>query len=171
MRSERVPAGRIARWLLLACTILGLAAMHSLGHGSSHTGAGHGEHASAAGHGKQLSAAPAFAAVMSEPMAASMTAFAAVLAAAPAAVAGGGCSGDCHGAGGPGRHDDDISGFSVCLAVLAAFGIAMLLAWLRLRTPVPTGALAHPSARWATLRAPPTAGAGLRLAALSVMRR
>lgn len=161
MRNERVATGRIARWLLLACTILGLAAMHSLGHGS-HADGGHGEHATAAGHGSS-SGAPAFAAAMSET-------FTAVLMAAPTAVTGGACSGDCHGAGGPGRPRDDMSGFSVCLAVLAAFGIAVLLAWLRVRTPARIAVPAHRSLRWARVRAPPTAGTGLRVAALSVMR-
>jgi hypothetical protein len=32
VRDEAVAAGRMARWLLLACTLLGLAAMHTLGH-------------------------------------------------------------------------------------------------------------------------------------------
>jgi hypothetical protein len=152
--------------LLLACTVLGLAAMHSLGHGS-HTSGGHGQQPIAAGHGEQLPGAPAVAVPMSQ----SMTAFTAVLAAMPAAVTGGGCSGECHGAGGPGRQRDDISGFSVCLAVLAAVGIAVLLAWLRLSTPARIWAGARTPARWIASRAPPRAGTGLRLAALSVMRR
>ena len=165
MRSERVAGGRAARWLLLACTILGLAAMHSFGHGS-HTGGGHDPQPAAAGHGEQLPGAPAPAVAMSP----SMTAFTAVLVAMPVAVTGGGCSGECHGAGGPGRQRDDISAFSVCLAVLAAVGIAVLLAWLRLRTPALAGPRTRPAARWVASRAPPRAGAGLQVAALSVMR-
>jgi hypothetical protein len=165
VRSERVAAGRTVRWLLLACTVLGLAAMHSLGHGS-HADGGHGEQLSAAGHGESPSGAPAFVAAMSQVEAA----FTAVLAAAPA-VLGGACSGDCHGAaGGSGRPRDDMSGFTVCLAVLAAFGIAVLLAWLRLRTPAPAWARGLPPARWVASRAAPPAGVGLQVAALSVMR-
>lgn len=41
MRVETVIAGRVARWLLLACTVLGLAAMHTLGHGHGHDMAAH----------------------------------------------------------------------------------------------------------------------------------
>jgi hypothetical protein len=167
VRSEQAAAGRIARWLLLACTIIGLAAMHSLGHGSSHTGAGHDKQPSTAAHGERLSAVPAFAAAMSG----SMTALTVVLTAAPAAMTSGVCSGDCHLAGGPSRHRDDLPGFSVCLAVLASFGIAVLLAWLRLSTPAPAWARARTPVLWVASRAPPRAGARRRVAALSVMRR
>lgn len=33
--------GRVARWVLLACTLFGLAAMHTLGHGGMHGPATH----------------------------------------------------------------------------------------------------------------------------------
>ena len=45
-----VTAGRFARWLLLACTLLGLAAMHTLGHA--------GMRMDADRHGVHLAAAP-----------------------------------------------------------------------------------------------------------------
>ena len=167
VRSEQVAAGRIARWLLLAGTVIGVAAMHSLGHGSSHTVAGHDRQHSTAAHGEPLSAMSAFAAAMSG----STTALTAVLTATPAAVTGGVCSGECHLAGGPGRHRDDMLGFSVCLAVLAAFGIAVLLAWLRPSTSASAWARARTPVLWVASRAPPRAGAGLQVAALSVMRR
>ncbi len=42
MQSQAAGAGRIARWVLLTCTLLGLASMHSLGHGGHSLGHGGG---------------------------------------------------------------------------------------------------------------------------------
>ena len=156
VRSERAASGRVARWVLLACTVLGLAAMHTLGHGNSHAGAGHGE--------------PADTPMVA--MAAPMTVLTAVIAVVPAdVVAGEGCGQRCHLGGGSDRHRDDMAMFTVCLAVLAAFGIAVLLTSLSRSRPGPARSRAHRRTRWVASRAPPGSGAGLRLAAVSVMRR
>jgi membrane-associated phospholipid phosphatase len=45
-----VTVGRAARWLLLACTLFGLAAMHTLGHAGMRMAADH--------HGVQVAAGP-----------------------------------------------------------------------------------------------------------------
>ncbi|RIV39360.1 DUF6153 family protein [Micromonospora radicis] len=48
MRGEAATTGRWARFVLLACTLFGLASMHSLGHEPMIGAAGHGSHVEAA---------------------------------------------------------------------------------------------------------------------------
>ncbi|MEU9824664.1 hypothetical protein [Micromonospora chersina] len=133
--------GRWVRLLLLLCTLVGLTAMHTLGHGA-HSPAGH-----AAGHPAGHTAAVAMVA-------------------------------DCVGDGCPARAlppadpGGDPSGWSVCLAVLGAFAVALLVVLL-LRTgsravvPAAGGPLRHAVGP----RAPPPRPYGLRLATTSVLRR
>ncbi|WP_130331160.1 hypothetical protein [Micromonospora kangleipakensis] len=160
MRTEAaVTTGRWVRLLLLLSTLVGLATMHTLGHGA-HASGGHraGHPTQPAGHHLALPA------VLAEP--------AATVGAAVGAVA------DCPGAGcharalpltGPGA---DRSGWSVCLAVLGAFAVALLVAVLLRAGPWTVGRAARGSRRPACgPRAPPPRPWGLRLATVSVLRR
>lgn len=133
--------GRWVRLLLLLCTLVGLTAMHTLGHGA-HSPSGH-----LAGHPAGHTAAVAMVA-------------------------------DCVGDGCPARAlppadpGGDPSGWSVCLAVLGAFAVALLVVVLlrtgsRAAVAAARGALRHPTGP----RAPPPRLYGLRLATTSVLRR
>lgn len=141
MQAQAAAAGRIARWVLLACTLVGLAAMHSLGHGAAHSAV--------------MSAGHASGVVMSMP---------AVVEDCP----DGHCR-QLTGSG-PGRHDD-LPAWGVCLAVLAGLGITALLAWLLLAVRAGSQAGPPPGrACPGASRAPPRPGVGLRLARASVLR-
>ncbi|MFF4812666.1 hypothetical protein ACFY03_31085 [Micromonospora chersina] len=133
--------GRWVRLLLLLCTLVGLTAMHTLGHGA------HSPSAQPAGHPAGHSAALAMVA-------------------------------DCVGDGCPARAlppadpGADPSGWSVCLAVLGAFAVALLVVVLlragsRTAVAATAGALRHAAGP----RAPPPRPHGLRLATTSVLRR
>ncbi|MFE9692602.1 DUF6153 family protein [Micromonospora sp. NPDC005806] len=142
MATRAAVTGRWVRLLLLLCTLVGLTAMHTLGHGT-HASAGH----ASAGH------------------------------AATAAVAVD-VARDCPGAGCHVRalpltdRGDDPSGWSVCLAVLGAFAVALLVVVLLRLTSRAVGAAAGGPLRSASgPRAPPPRRYGLRLATVSVLRR
>ncbi|SCL62622.1 DUF6153 family protein [Micromonospora chersina] len=133
--------GRWVRLLLLVCTLVGLTAMHTLGHGA------HSPSGQPAGHPAGHSAALAMVA-------------------------------DCEGdrctarALPPGDPGADPSGWSVCLAVLGAFAVALLVVVLlrtgsRSAVAAAGGPLRHPAGP----RAPPPRAFGLRLATTSVLRR
>jgi hypothetical protein len=140
-----LPAGRLARWALLACTLVGLAAMHSLGHDAgahATTKPAQGQHAVA------------------------MT--------ADADRSAGDCPGDgctrlsaLPGGGG------EMAGWGVCLAIVGGFAVVLLVAAARRiagRRDDPAGALLVGSG--AGPRAPPgLLPAGLTLATVSVLRR
>lgn len=134
----------MARWMLLACTVFGLAAMHTLGHAGMHMD-------THPGHGAKPPA-----------VAASMT----IVAGTSMSVDDCACAHLLPGGHGPGA----MSGWSVCLAVLSGLAVMMLLAallWTRSRrrgTPA-TATLVRPMAS----RAPPRP-TGLRLATVSVLR-
>jgi hypothetical protein len=133
--------------VLLTCTLLGLATMHSLGHGGAHTATMSTGHA-AMSAGQAVAAVAMSAAVENCP------------------------DGHCRQVPGTGhgRHDD-IPAWSVCLAVLAGLGITALLAWLMLAAG--TGSRAGPPAgpfRSAASRPPPRPRLGLRVATVSVLR-
>ncbi|MEU5786273.1 hypothetical protein ABZ754_00910 [Micromonospora purpureochromogenes] len=170
------PAGWWARLLLLACTLLGLAAMHTIGHGT-HSVASHPD-----GHAAVSQRAPVAQAARSEavPVAhgaapeAVPVAHGAVPEAVPAVHVAGPVS--FAGRGGavvlpadqPGGAP---SGWSVCLAVLGAFTVALLLATLLLGRARPAVDTRHPSGPSRGPRAPPPRPVGLRLATVSVLRR
>ncbi|TWG22027.1 hypothetical protein FHX75_12546 [Micromonospora palomenae] len=208
------PAGWWARLLLLACTLLGLAAMHTIGHGT-HSVASHPD-----GHAAVSQRAPVAQAARSEAVpvahgatpaavpavqAAPPEAIPAAHGAAPAAVpivhvagpvsfagqGGGVVVGDCSGVGCERVAADQSararprgavalpadqpggapSGWSVCLAVLGAFTVALLLATLLLGRARPAVDTRHPSGPSRGPRAPPPRPVGLRLATVSVLRR
>jgi hypothetical protein len=141
----------VLRWLLLCATLVGLAAMHTLGHDGF-------------GHGMAMSrdrADPASHAAMWTAAAHQHHAGPSVLSPCQA-----GC--DHLAAGHPGNGHPE--GWSVCLAVLAALAAVVLLAWLRR----PTGRANRPAAPGRHLgvgpRAPPRPRLALRLVELSVLR-
>ncbi|MFI7434363.1 hypothetical protein [Micromonospora haikouensis] len=194
MRTTAVTGGRWGRLALLLCTLIGLAAMHTLGHGahSGGTHAGHGGATPRDGHPAPAALADgaavpvaladgpgvpvalaggadalwAFAGGMGGPVGRMV---AVVALGARAGCPAGGCA--------PARllpdggRADGPSGWSACLAVLGALGVALLVAVLLL-----TGARAlGPPGRQAGgvsvgPRAPPSRPLGLRLAEVSVSR-
>ncbi|TNH28676.1 hypothetical protein FHG89_14705 [Micromonospora orduensis] len=146
-----VGAGRMARWVLLACTLFGLAAMHTLGHAGMHMG-------THPGHGP--AGAVAVAGGMDVP---------ADVAAAVTAVTGE-CPGCAHVSGpqGPGR--DGMPGWSVCLAVLTGLAVLVLLtAWWWAR-PRPVGSQTRNVSALSRVSRGPPRPVGLSLARLSVLR-
>jgi hypothetical protein len=135
------PLGSLTRWLLLVCTLVGLAAMHTIGH----TGPGGGMHA-----------APASSAAVGMLGMTEMTS--AIGAAAPCLE--GHC--DDHGA---------MDSFSVCMAVLQGLAVAVLLALLLLSVLGGLGRLRpRERAATGVPRAPPVRRTGLTIAAISVLR-
>jgi hypothetical protein len=149
----------MARWLLLACTLLGLAAMHILGHGGSgHGGSGHGG-SGHGGSGHDSSGHGGFGHVVVQVPAMDVGT-------AP-------CTEDCPliPAAAPGGPDGDLVDWSVCVAVLSGIGIAVLVAFLLMvATRCPP-----PRIRWGrrcgpALRAPPHVTVGLLIVSVSVLR-
>lgn len=150
--------GRAARVLVLLATLVGLAAMHTLGHGSAAHAAttpmpGHG--AAAAAHGT-----------------AGMAATVAVTAAQVEVLPREGCP-DGHCAGllaPPARHTTGLDWWDVCVAVLTALGVLLLLCWLvGVVSRRGSGSPSQTRAVGAS-RGPPVRGLGLTLATVSVMR-
>ena len=143
--------GRSARWLLLACTLFGLATIHTLGHAGMQI------------HAPDHPAAPAVASLSG-----SMHDLGAMSAAATF-VTSGVCDGGCAHAPGPTPHGG-MTGWSVCLAVLGAFAMVLLLTVLGARSRR-RGPPAPDTGSWAVVsRAPPVRPAGLAVAAGSVLR-
>jgi hypothetical protein len=163
-----VTAGRAARWLLLACTLLGLAAMHTLGHAGMRMDAGR--------HGVPMAVAPvavppvavppvAVPPVAVAPVAAAPVA-AAPVAVVPPAVAAEDCpAGHCDGHG-----DGGMSGWSVCLAVLGGLAVIVLLAALLFRAASGRRLRRRPVPVSAPARAPPKRPARLSTASVAVLR-
>ncbi|MEV0808238.1 hypothetical protein [Micromonospora sp. NPDC050200] len=149
-------AGWWARLLLLACTLLGLAAMHTIGHGT-HSAASHPDD-----HAAAMSPRALVTSTLPEAVKVAHAALPEVVpvahAAAPVALP----------ADQPGGAP---SGWSVCLAVLGAVTVALLLVALLLGRARPAVVLRHPSGSSRGPRAPPPRPAGLRLATVSVLRR
>ena len=172
VRVDGAVTGRVTRWLVLTCTVIGAEAMDTLGHARSHTGGPH-----AAGHsapGSVLAGQPAR--VSAQAGAGHGTASLAVLTATVVALVDKvvhGCPGDgcAHAQPGPepGRHEPPTWG--VCLAVLAALSAAVLVAWLMIgRATRATVAVRQVAGPLGESRAPPRRGFGLQLASVSVMR-
>ncbi|MCW2641989.1 MAG: hypothetical protein JWP76_4295 [Dactylosporangium sp.] len=148
-RAPRLPT---PRWLLLAFTLLGLAAMHTIGH----TGAGH------------RMAMPERPAIHRLQTTAIMLTELAMHVAAPVEQA---CPIGCaHVSDGlpAGGHPGS---WSACLAILAALAVAVLVGWLVRAASVRHGANRPVRPVTLTPRGPPRPGVGLRLADLAVLRR
>ncbi|RZU53196.1 hypothetical protein EV385_5088 [Krasilnikovia cinnamomea] len=129
--------------MLLLCTLLGLSAMHILGHAGMHEPAGHavGVHVGAGGPEMR------------------------------ALAWGDGCVGCVHVRSHDSDGDGGMSGWSVCLAVLTGFAVLLMLASL-LRAVVdhrrPPGA--GGGCGGVPARSPPDGQVGLVLATVSVLR-
>jgi hypothetical protein len=147
--AEVTGIGRAARWVLLFCTLIGLATMHTLGHAGVHLGVSAHATAMPGGAAAEMDAAAAPGRLSES------------VVAAP-------CSGD-HCGGQPDH--GGLGGWSVCLAVLGGLAaVTVLLAGLLLghrRGParVPGPAPVH---RCAARAAPERTG--LRVASVSVLR-
>jgi hypothetical protein len=143
MTAQPLPPRPLVRWLLLACTLLGLAVMHTVGH----TSVGMATHAAHPG------------------MVAEVAAQVPSLAGRAAADAGDSCPGghcDGHGA---------MSGWSVCLAVLQGFAAAVLLTLVLLALVRYRGAMRQTTGGAVPAsRAPPPRPTGLTIASISVLR-
>ena len=145
-RSARTTGRRTARWLLLLGTLLGLAAMHTLGH----AGMRMDEHRTVGMNGS--------AAV--KPAVAGPSWLAVVGAAASPACADDHC--DDHGA---------MSEWSICLAVLDGLAVlALLAALLMTRRADRGGVRGTPSSVPGSPRAPPHRRPGIILASAAVLR-
>ncbi|MBQ1072734.1 hypothetical protein KBX06_06070 [Micromonospora sp. C31] len=171
-----VTAARGARLLLLVGTLLGLAAMHTIGHDSHPTGhsVDPSAHAAAA-HAAAPVVAPRDTAPRGPHAAVAPSLDIGLPHAAVAALqAVVGCSGGCVPdrllpSGGTGG---EMPGWGACLAVLGAFAASLVLAALlsaRVRAVGPAGG--GPVGSLASPRAPPPRPVGLRLATVSVLRR
>lgn len=146
-----VRGGWLVRFVLLAATLTGLAAMHSLGHQPAGAGPHHGAAMPTDTRGDAQSGAV-------------LTAVAAV----SPECAGEGCAGLTAAPGGSPGH---MPGWAVCLAVVGAFGISLALtaALLLRRTGVTSHDRSQPSV--AVSRGPPAwSPMGQRVAAMSVLR-
>ncbi|MFG1899985.1 hypothetical protein [Micromonospora carbonacea] len=198
MRTRAVAGGRWGRLALLLCTLVGLAAMHTLGHGA-HSGGTHFGHDGAtprdahpapaaladgmgvpvalAGGADALRALADGVAVPVGGVAVPAGGVAVRVGGVVAAVALGAHTGCPAGGCAPARlladggRADGPSGWSACLAVLGALGAALLVAVLLLtgaRAAGPPGR--RPDGGPAGPRAPPPRPLGLRLAEVSVSR-
>ncbi|MEV4280111.1 hypothetical protein [Actinoplanes xinjiangensis] len=133
--------GSLTRWVLLVCTLVGLAAMHTIGH----TGPGGGTHAAG------VSGTAVTMPVLPETVSA-------IRAAVPCP------DGHCDGHGAMGV-------FSICMAVLQGLAVAVLLALILLTVLGGLGLLpARERAATGVPRAPPVRRTGLTIAAISVLR-
>jgi hypothetical protein len=157
MRRDRAAVvGRVARLVLLACTLLGLAAMHTIGHSA----VGHGADRQAAGH------MPVDAEQTLEAMAQTVASAAASFAESDRC-AGDGCA---HATLMP-TGMSGMGNWELCVAVLTAFAAAIVLAALLLAAA--TGRFPPPLCRRPAVtapRGPPVSPFGLTLATVSVLR-
>jgi len=148
--------GRFARWLLLACTLFGLAVMHTVGHA-----------------GMQMHAHDHPGAQASSSLPGPTHDFGAMGTATTGTVAtfvtSDICDGGCAHAPSSSPHGGG-TGWSVCLAVLGALAMVVVLIMLGARfrrrgPPTPDGGT------WAAVnRGPPVKPVGLALATVSVLR-
>jgi hypothetical protein len=134
--------GRTARLVLLVATVLGLAGMHTLGHGGPHVPAAGAHHV-------------ASASMVADP-------------APDDACAGDGCDLVMWH---PGQSHPDMPMWEVCLAVLVGLAVlAMAAALMRVRRTPASGALGHGYTVRPLARGPTALPVGLTLATVSVLR-
>ncbi|MEV4761490.1 hypothetical protein AB0J89_02515 [Micromonospora chokoriensis] len=147
--------GWVVRFLLLAATLIGLAAMHSLGHGVAMPGghAGHGMHP--VGHPVTAPAAD----LMSGAVAMSVA-------------VRNGCAGDgCAGLAAPGGSPGHTPSWAICLAVVGGFGVALAMAGALLLCRSASTIVDRRQPPVTASRGPPAAlKVGQRVTAVSVLR-
>ena len=144
-------AGQLARWLVLACTLLGVVTMHTLGHAGMQIGTHTSNNVVA------HTAAPDPAPPPVEQMI------------AVGKVAGEDCHRECAQLRGP-DHRDGMAGWGVCLAVLAGIAVLALITVLLTRSRSHAGSVTTTDPQTLGARGPPSRSAGLTLAAVSVLR-
>ncbi|MFC4110209.1 hypothetical protein [Micromonospora zhanjiangensis] len=151
-----VRGGWLVRFVLLTATLIGLAAMHSLGHEPA-----------MADHHDRPGMSPITQTVL-QPAAALTKTVAAMSVAAPSGCAGDRCTGLSSASGdAPGN----MPGWAVCLAVVGAFGVALALAAALLRRATVTTPGDRRQASVAVSRGPPACPRlGRRVAEVSVLR-
>ncbi|MEV8516447.1 DUF6153 family protein [Dactylosporangium sp. NPDC051484] len=152
--------GRTARLALLLATLLGLTAMHTLGHHGPRSPGGDEHPATAAGPTGGSTAVPTAEHAAWAPLTAVLT-------------VAGACSADGCGAplAGPAGDHAGMSDWEVCLAVLVAFAVLLLAAaLLHARRGTAAAAARARVTRRCGPRAPPPRPVGLTLAAVSVLR-
>ncbi|WIM98591.1 DUF6153 family protein [Actinoplanes oblitus] len=135
--------GRLARTVLLLCTVFGLATMHTLGHAGVR-----GEHPGA----------PAMSAVQA--------AVPSITTGSMSSASAEACPDDhCTG------HHHQMTVWSVCLAVLGGLAVVLLLAMALVAAARPyPGPRGHERTRRRPTRAPPGTRTGLTLASTAVLR-
>ncbi|WP_329019555.1 DUF6153 family protein [Micromonospora rifamycinica] len=151
-----VRGGWLVRFVLSTAVLIGLAAMHSLGHEPT-----------MADHHDRSGMSPVTHSVL-QPAGALTKAGAAMSVAAPSGCAGNGCAGLSSA---PGDSPEHMPGWAVCLAVVGASGAALALAatLLRRATVTTPGGRREPSV--AASRGPPARPRlGQRVAEVSVLR-
>ncbi|MEU8080420.1 hypothetical protein AB0B31_33805 [Catellatospora citrea] len=169
--------GRAARVLVLLATLVGLAAMHTLGHGGAAHAAmtpmpGHATATAAEGAATAMATAVAATAAQVETGSATVVQVAVGSATVAGAVPREGCP-DGHCAGllaPPARHTAGMDWWDVCVAVLTALGVLLLLFWLVGVVSRRGSGTLPPACAVAASRGPPVRGLGLTLATVSVMR-
>jgi hypothetical protein len=155
---------RAAWWWLLTCTILGLASMHTLGHGRH--SASFSAPAVPFSH-SFTSAAPSSSSPSSGSLSGASAPGSSSLVSSVIDFLAGGHSGGSH-AGDRESDGAQVGAWSVCLAVLVGLTVAVLL--LLLRQAGGRMRMRAFSTGRVISRAPPRRGAGLHLATISVMR-
>ncbi|MGI5519914.1 DUF6153 family protein [Micromonospora sp. CA-259024] len=142
MTQPAARAGLLVRFVLLASTLIGLAAMHSLGHdpiASMRSDGGHASHTAA------------------QP--------------APPAAHGCDSDNCDHPSATPlGHGNAHLPGWQVCLAIVTAVGLTVALGALLLARTSHARPRQRPSRRAPSSRAPPVPHVGLHLASVSVLR-
>ncbi|MBQ0990005.1 hypothetical protein KBX08_07855 [Micromonospora sp. H61] len=145
MTQPAARTGHLVRFVLLACTLIGLAAMHSLGHdpSSMQSDGGHSGHSSPT------------TAVLAPPAAQD------------------GCTSDTcdqQTVTPAGHGNGHMPGWQVCLAVVTALSLAVVLGLLLFTRTSRAHTRIRSACRATSCRAPPARRLGLHLASVSVLR-
>ena len=148
--------GRTARWLLLFCTLFGLATMHTLGHAGMRM------------HGHDVQAGMTHAAAAAPGGAGQVGSSKQVWTASPVQAMAAPCDDDhCNDGHGPGG----MGAWSVCLAILGGLALVVLIGALLLsRRHDRAGPGDEAATARSVTRSPPGRHHGLRIASLTVLR-
>ncbi|GAA3347331.1 hypothetical protein GCM10020358_61710 [Amorphoplanes nipponensis] len=171
MRSDGTgQTGRFARLILLACTVFGLATMHTLGHSGVHAPAADPHGAASAGMASLAVNVPLVGMAAPGGMASGATVHDRGLLRDVAVPASAGvCDGRCAHAPGSSPHGGT-AGWGVCVAVLGGLAMLVLLALAVAGSRTRGTGGPEPRRRSVVSRGPPVRRRGLALAAGSVLR-